>query len=167
MPNTESLLIKVKESFDSAKWQFREIPEKKVIESEFEAHHAKIPLHVQAFEELGAVSVVSRLSFTVDPAAQASIHDALMRTNIALTIGNFEANPENGEVYFRITNVFSDGQRDVEIITSLVRTAIVEMDRITPYLAEIMRDPNQSISNLLARKDLLPEIKPDFDSGAK
>jgi len=167
VPNTESLLIKVKESFDSAKWQFREIPEKKVIESEFEAHHAKIPLHVQAFEELGAVSVVSRLSFTVDPAAQASIHDALMRTNIALTIGNFEANPENGEVYFRITNVFSDGQRDVEIITSLVRTAIVEMDRITPYLAEIMRDPNQSISNLLARKDLLPEIKSDFDSEAK
>ncbi len=167
MPNTESLLIKVKESFDSAKWQFREVPEKKVIESEFEAHHAKIPLHVQAFEELGAVSVVSRLSFTVDPAAQASIHDALMRTNIALTIGNFEANPENGEVYFRITNVFSDGQRDVEIITSLVRTAIVEMDRITPYLAEIMRDPNQSISNLLARKDLLPEIKSDFDSEAK
>ncbi|HIG83259.1 MAG TPA: hypothetical protein EYG40_03655 [Verrucomicrobia bacterium] len=167
MPNTKSLLIKVKESFDSAKWQFREVPEKKVIESEFEAHHAKIPLHVQAFEELGAVSVVSRLSFTVDPAAQASIHDALMRTNIALTIGNFEANPENGEVYFRITNVFSDGQRDVEIITSLVRTAIVEMDRITPYLAEIMRDPNQSISNLLARKDLLPEIKSDFDSEAK
>jgi hypothetical protein len=167
VPNTESLLIKVKESFDSAKWQFREVPEKKVIESEFEAHHAKIPLHVQAFEELGAVSVVSRLSFTVDPAAQASIHDALMRTNIALTIGNFEANPENGEVYFRITNVFSDGQRDVEIITSLVRTAIVEMDRITPYLAEIMRDPNQSISNLLARKDLLPEIKSDFDSEAK
>jgi len=167
VPNTKSLLIKVKESFDSAKWQFREVPEKKVIESEFEAHHAKIPLHVQAFEELGAVSVVSRLSFTVDPAAQASIHDALMRTNIALTIGNFEANPENGEVYFRITNVFSDGQRDVEIITSLVRTAIVEMDRITPYLAEIMRDPNQSISNLLARKDLLPEIKSDFDSEAK
>ena len=167
MPNTESLLIKVKESFDSAKWQFREVPEKKVIESEFEAHHAKIPLHVQAFEELGAISVVSRLSFTVNSAAQASIHDALMRTNIALTIGNFEANPENGEVYFRITNVFSDEPRDVEIITSLVRTAIVEMDRITPYLAEIMRDPNQSISNLLARKDLLPEIKSDFDSGAK
>ena len=167
MQNTGSLLIKVKESFDSAKWQFREVPEKKVIESEFEAHHAKVPLHVQAFEELGAVSVVSRLSFTVDPAAQASIHDALMRTNIALTIGNFEANPENGEVYFRITNVFSDGQRDVEIITSLVRTAIVEMDRITPYLAEIMRDPNQSISNLLARKDLLPEIKSDFNSEIK
>ncbi|MEC7357947.1 MAG: YbjN domain-containing protein [Verrucomicrobiota bacterium] len=167
MQNTGSLLIKVKESFDSAKWQFREVPEKKVIESEFEAHHGKVPLHVQAFEELGAISVVSRLSFTVNSAAQASIHDALMRTNITLNIGNFETNPENGEVYFRITNVFSDGQCDAGVITSLVRTAIVEMDRITPYLAEIMRDPNQSISHLLARKDLLPEIKSDFDSEIK
>ena len=167
MQNTESLLTKVKESFDSAKWQFREVTEKKVIESEFEAHHAKVPLHVQAFEELGAISVVSRLSFTVNPSVQASVHDALMRTNITLSIGNFEADPDNGEVYFRITNVFSDGQPDVEIITSLVRTAIVEMDRITPYLAEIIRDPNQSISNLLARDDLLPEIKSDFDSGTK
>jgi len=41
------------------------------------------------------------------------------------------------------------------------------MDRITPYLAEIMRNPNQSISDLLARKDLLPEIKSDFDSEKK
>ena len=167
MQNTGSLLIKVKESFDSAKWQFREVPEKKVIESEFEAHHAKVPLHVQAFEELGAISVVSRLSFTVNSAAQASIHDALMRTNITLNIGNFETNPENGEVYFRITNVFSDGQCDAGVITSLVRTAIVEMDRITPYLAEIIRDPNQSISHLLARKVLLPEIKSDFNSEIK
>ena len=167
MQNTEPLLIKVKESFDSAKWQFREVPGKKVIESEFEAHHAKVPLHVQVFEELETISVISKLSFKVDSATQAPIHDALMRTNITLSIGNFEANPENGEVYFRITNVFSDGQRDVEVITSLVRTAIVEMDRITPYLAEIMRNPNQSISDLLARKDLLPEIKSDFDSEKK
>ena len=164
MQNTESLLIKVKESFDSAKWQFREVPEKKVIESEFEAHHAKIPLHVQAFDELGAISVVSRLSFNVNPAIQAPINEALMRTNITLNIGNFETNPENGEVFFRITNVFSNGQCDTEVIGSLVRTAIVEMDRITPYLAEIMRNPNQSISNLLDRKDLLPEIKSDIDS---
>ena len=33
------------------------------------------------------------------------------------------------------------------------------MDRITPFLAEINKNPNQPIAELLNRKDLLPEIE--------
>ena len=76
-----------------------------------------------------------------------------------LNLGNFEANPVNGEVYFRISNVFADYSFKQEMITSLVRVAIVEMDRITPYMAEINNNPNQPIAQLLERKDLLPEIE--------
>ena len=155
----QDLYIKIKEAFNSASWEFREIPDKRVIEAEFEAHHAKVPLHAQSFEELMAISVVSRLSFSILPKSMRSALDALMRTNITLNLGNFEANPVNGEVYFRITNVFPDYNFNPEIVTSLVRVAIVEMDRVTPFLSELNKNPNQPIAQLLERKDLLPEFE--------
>ena len=155
----QDLYIKIKEAFNSASWEFREIPDKKVIEAEFEAHHAKVPLHAQSFEELMAISVVSSLSFSILPKSMRSALDALMRTNITLNLGNFEANPVSGEVYFRITNVFPDYNFNPDIVTSLVRVAIVEMDRITPILSELNKNPNQPIAQLLERKDLLPEFE--------
>jgi len=154
-----NLYKKIKEAFELAKWEYREIEDKNVIEAEFEAHHTKIPLHAQSFEELMAISVVSRLSFPIVPKSMSAAIDALMRTNITLNLGNFEANPVNGEVYFRISNVFADHDFKNEIITSFVRVAIVEMDRITPFLSEINKNPNQPIAELLNRKDLLPEIE--------
>tara|TARA_B100000459_G_C8546787_1_gene187534 strand:+ start:318 stop:818 length:501 start_codon:yes stop_codon:yes gene_type:complete len=157
----QDLYIKIKEAFNSVNWEFREIESKKVLEAEFEAHHTKVPLHAQAFEELMAISIVSRLSFSILPKSMRSALDALMRTNITLNIGNFEANPVNGDVYFRITNVFPDHDFSPDIITSLVRVAIVEMDRVTPFLAEINKNPNQPIAQLLERKDLLPEFEND------
>jgi len=157
----QDLYIKIKEAFNSVNWEFREIESKKVLEAEFEAHHTKVPLHAQAFEELMAISIVSRLSFSILPKSRRSALDALMRTNITLNIGNFEANPVNGDVYFRITNVFPDHDFSPDIITSLVRVAIVEMDRVTPFLAEINKNPNQPIAQLLERKDLLPELEND------
>ena len=157
----QDLYIKIKEAFNSVNWEFREIEDKKVLEAEFEAHHTKVPLHAQAFEELMAISIVSRLSFSILPKSMRSALDALMRTNITLNIGNFEANPVNGDVYFRITNVFPDHDFSPDIITSLVRVAIVEMDRVTPFLAEINKNPNQPIAQLLERKDLLPEFEND------
>ena len=155
----QDLYAKIKEAFNSANWEFREIEDKKVIEAEFEAHHAKVPLHAQSFEELMAISVVSRLSFSILPKSMRSALDALMRTNITLNLGNFEANTVNGEVYFRITNVFPDYNFNPEIVTSLVRVAIVEMDRVTPFLSELNKNPNQPIAQLLERKDLLPEFE--------
>ena len=155
----QDLYAKIKEAFNSANWEFREIEDKKVIEAEFEAHHAKVPLHAQSFEELMAISVVSRLSFCILPKSMRSALDALMRTNITLNLGNFKANPVNGEVYFRITNVFPDYNFNPEIVTSLVRVAIVEMDRVTPFLSELNKNPNQPIAQLLERKDLLPEFE--------
>ena len=93
-----NLYTKIKEAFGLAKWEYREIEDKNVIEAEFEAHHTKIPLHAQSFEELMAISVVSRLSFPIVPKSMSAAIDALMRTNITLNLGNFEANPVNGEV---------------------------------------------------------------------
>jgi len=152
------LIEQTADAFRSAGWQFRPVEGQPVIECEFEAHHAKVPLHVQAFDELGALSVVGRLSFDVEPAALAAACEALMRTNLALSIGNFEMNPDSGEVFFRATNVFPGGAGEPSIIASLVRSAVVEIDRITPFLGELNRQPQQSVPALLAREDLLPQV---------
>ena len=135
-----------------------------MIECEFEAYHAKVPMHVQTFEELSTASIMAQLSFRIQPASRLPVWDALMRTNLTLNVGNFEANIETGEVFFRISNVFSEGIINSGIITSLVRTAIVEMDRMTPFLAELNRQPQQPIDALLAREDLLPPVSDESTS---
>ena len=163
MSDQPNLHTKIKEAFELENWEFREIEDKNVIEAQFEAHHTKVPLHAQSFEELMAISVISRLSFPIAQKSMSAAIDTLMRTNGMLNLGNFEANPVNGEVYFRISNVFADYSFRKEMITSLVRVAIVEMDRITPYMAEINNNPNQPIAQLLERKDLLPEIESKSD----
>ena len=157
-PICPPLIEQVEAAFQSAGWQFRRVGDQQVVESEFEAHHAKVPLHVQAFDEPGILSVVARLSFAISPASRTRSFEAMMRTNLTLTIGNFESEPDSGEVFFRATNVFPEGKASPSVIASLVRTAVVEMDRITPFLAELERDPGQDVTALLAREDLLPQI---------
>jgi len=88
-----------------------------------------------------------------------------MRVNQELTVGNFEMDWDRGMVYFRATNVFADpAHAGEELLASLVRAAVVEMDRITPYLAVIARSDaaeidSLDVSVLLARKDLLPDVE--------
>ena len=154
----QTLISQIEATFDSTGWQYRKVEQQPVIECEFEAYNAKVAMHIQAFEELSTASIMAQLSFRIPPASRIPVWDALMRTNLTLNVGNFEANIETGEVFFRISNVFAEGCVDDGIITSLVRTAIVEMDRITPFLAELNRLPQQPIDTLLAREDLLPPV---------
>ena len=154
----QTLISQIEATFDSTGWQYRKVEQQPVIECEFEAYNAKVAMHIQAFEELSTASIMAQLSFRIPPASRLPVWDALMRTNLTLNVGNFEANIETGEVFFRISNVFAEGCVDDGIITSLVRTAIVEMDRITPFLAELNRQPQQPVDTLLAREDLLPPV---------
>ena len=154
----QTLIRQIEATFDSTGWQYRKVEQQPVIECEFEAYNAKVAMHIQAFEELSTASIMAQLSFRIPPASRLPVWDALMRTNLTLNVGNFEANIETGEVFFRISNVFAEGCVDDGIITSLVRTAIVEMDRITPFLAELNRQPQQPVDTLLAREDLLPPV---------
>ena len=160
----KTLISQIEAAFDTTGWQYRKVDQQPVIECEFEAYHAKVPMHVQAFEELSTASIMAQLSFRIQPVSRLPVWDALMRTNLTLNVGNFEANIETGEVFFRISNVFSEGIINSGIITSLVRTAIVEMDRMTPFLAELNRQPQQPIDALLAREDLLPPVSDESTS---
>ncbi len=148
-------------AFKAAGWAYRRIEGMEVIEADFEAHHAKVPLHVQSFGESSILSVVASASFPVPRSHFTAAAELLMRTNKELNLGNFECDWDSGQVMFRVTNVFPPNRHDEKIIASLVHTAIAEMDRITPFLAEVCRTPKGElmllrVSELMKREDLLP-----------
>jgi hypothetical protein len=150
-------------AFKSMGWQYRAVPDVEVVECWFEAHHAKVLLHAQTHAEANLVSVVSNASITVPKTHLKAVAELLMRSNKELNLGNLEVDWETGQVMFRVANLFSPHRHDERIIASMVHTAVAEMDRLAPFLAEVCRLGTGElllldIPELLAREDLLPTI---------
>ena len=156
------LFAQVIDAFSQAGWECRRVEGREVVEADFEAHHAKVSLHVQAFPEVGGIAVVSECGIRVSEAQRAAAAELLMRTNKELTLGNFEMDWDSGTVFFRISNVFGDGGVDASILASLVRTNVVETDRITPFLGELVSAGKKGewidVAHLMSREDLLPQL---------
>jgi hypothetical protein len=99
-------------TFKEMGWHYREVPEQEVIESDFEAHHTKIPLHMQIFGETHIASVVALSSLQVPSTHRLAVSELIMRTNKELNLGNFELEWDSGQVMFRISNVFPPNRHD-------------------------------------------------------
>ena len=159
------LFLTVKSAFDEEGWGYTEVPDQEVIQAGFEAHHTRVNLHVQAFPELPAVSVVSESAQTTDsPAKRERLAELVMRVNQTLTVGNFEMDWDAGRLIFRATNLFLQSEGDREIVRGLVHNAIGEMDRIAPFEVLIHQAEGAELASLdlvglLSREDLLPEIE--------
>jgi hypothetical protein len=157
----------VLKTFRRRGWHFREIAEREVIEADFEAHHTKVSLHVQSFGEARMAVVVSQSSFPFPPTHRSKVAELLMRANQQMTLGNLEMDWEGGAVFFRVTNIFAPDRYEEKILAAMVHAAVAEMDRLTPFLAELCRaEPSAlaflNVPALLAREDLLPP-EPDHD----
>lgn len=167
-PSTSSRLFAVvEETFARMKWAGRRVPGREVLEADFDAHHTRLRVHVQAFAEVDAVCVGTTLGHRIPDSRTGLVSEMLMRTNLALTIGAFELDYDAGQVIFRATNIFADGGADPQIIASLVHSAIAECDRLTPFLTLILRMEPGELSRLnlnlfLQREDLLPPV-PEAD----
>ncbi len=150
-------------TFKAQGWTYRPVPGLEVLEADFEAHHTKVPLHVQMHGDAGIASVVSRSTLQVPNTHRLQASELLMRTNKELNIGNFELDWDTGVVMFRVTNIFAAGPYDERVIASLVHTSIGEMDRLTPFLGELCKTPKGEllflkVSDLMKREDLLPPV---------
>ncbi|TDU69267.1 hypothetical protein EI77_02915 [Prosthecobacter fusiformis] len=150
-------------TFKSQGWHYREVPGMEVIESDFEAHHTKVPLHVQVYGTAHIASVVATASMKVPPSHRLQVAELLMRTNKELNLGNFELDWDSGEVMFRISNIFPPHRYDERILASLVHSTIAEMDRVTPFLGEICNTPKGEllllrVRDLMKREELLPPV---------
>ena len=160
-----ALFQDVLEAFSVQGWAYREVEGREVVESAFEAHHGKVSLHVQAYSPAGLVSVVAQCSVLVPPSHRAVAAQLLMRANESLNLGALELLWDRGEVVFRVGNLFAAPRGDAKVIAALVHAAIAEIDRITPCVAEVCRQPAHSlgpreIAALLAREDWLPTAAP-------
>jgi len=148
-------------TFKAQGWHYREVSGMEVIEADFEAHHTKVPLHVQIYGEAHIASVVATASFQVPSSHRLQTAELLMRTNKELNLGNFELDWDVGSVMFRISNIFPPHRYDERILASLVHTTIAEVDRLTPFLGEVCQTPKGellllSVRDLMKREDLLP-----------
>lgn len=136
-------------AFGGAGWACAEVPGREVVHAGFEAHHGRVELHVQVFEPLGAVSVVSESAFhDADPARRDRLAELAMRVNETLTVGNFELVWDSGRLVFRATNLFSSPEGDARLVQGMVQTAVVEMDRIAPLAAAIHRASGPELAAL-------------------
>ena len=160
-PETSDPTAPLRAVFADNGWQFREVPDRAVLEADFEAHQSKVSLHVQVFPELGAVSVVSRCGTPAVPTRRGIAAELLMRANLELTLGGFEMDPDSGASFFRAGNLFPGGRIDPDILTGLVQAAVVEADRMTAMLGILTAVPDAelpgfSLPALLRREDLFP-----------
>lgn len=156
-----ALHASVLNAFKKQGWAYRKVEGQEVIESDFEAHHTKVSLHVQCFGESGIMSVVAGVSFPVPRMHFLAVTELLMRVNKDLTVGNFELEWDSGQVLFRVTNVFPPNRADERIVSGLVHAAVAEVDRVTPFLGEVCKTPKGEllllrIPELLRREELLP-----------
>ncbi len=156
-----ALHVAVLNAFKSKGWAYREVTGMEVVEASFEAYHTKVPLHVQSFGEIQILAVVANSSLKVPDTHRVRAAELIMRVNKELNIGAFEMDWDAGIVMFRQANVFPKHRHDEELITNLVHNAVVEMDRMTPYLGELCRTtramlPLLDLPQLLKREDLLP-----------
>jgi hypothetical protein len=156
------LFQQTREAFARAGWLYRPVEGREVLEADFEAHHAKVSLHVQAFPEIGVVSIVSTSSVMVTPPRRMAVSELLMRVNKELTVGNVEMDWDTGAVMFRVSNVFGKSGMEPELLAGLVRMVVAETDRLTPLLGEIERTTEAALRglnmiHLMRREDLLPD----------
>ncbi|MCB1076620.1 MAG: hypothetical protein KDM63_07850 [Verrucomicrobiae bacterium] len=162
-PETSPLFAAVRAVFDAEGWAYHAVPGRAVIQAGFEAHHTRVELHVQAFPELNAVSVVSESPLALpDPARRERLAELLLRTDQTLTVGAFEMDWDAGRALFRATNLFPSGAApDPQIVRGLVHTTILEMDRIAPLIVLISQAEGAALlgidlPGLMSRLDLLP-----------
>ncbi len=162
---TSPLYSSIKAAFEKAGWAYAEVEEREVVRAGFEAHHTRVDLHVQAFERLSTVSVVSESpNSTEDPAKRERLAELAMRVNQTLTVGNFELDWEIGRLMFRLSNIFPSPEGDISIIQSLIHNTVGEMDRIAPLESMIFQSDGPALAglnlkSLMNRDDLLPPVE--------
>ena len=154
----------IQKAFDANSWAFEVVPGREVIQTSFDAHHTRIPIHVQSFEPIGCVHVVSTSSHVFEPYQRLKLSELLMRSSQIMTFGNFEFSWDQGTVLFRATNVFDMEQPfPNKVLQALVHAAIVEMDRMTPQLAEIAKASAEEmdqidVGHLMLCEDWIPPV---------
>jgi hypothetical protein len=162
-----ALIRAMEKAFRLRGWQWESVAGALVVQTVFEAHHTRVPVHVQGFPEIHGIQAVGYAGHEVPAARSGVVAELLMRVNQQLAVGNFELDYDLGRVLFRAANVFaSDDAADPTLIGGLVHACIVELDRMAPLLTEILSMSVDELSRLnlrlfVLREDHLPPVQGD------
>ncbi len=164
MTPTSPLYDSVVDLFQREGWQFAPVEGREIIRCGFEAQHTRVNIHLQVFAPMQALSVVSESDWkSADQKKRVKLAELAMRVNRELTVGNFEMDWEQGQLVFRVTNLFPEGNVSLSIIKGMVHTVISEMDRIAAIESQIHQAEGTDLLRLnlpilLSREDLLPPV---------
>lgn len=159
-----TLFDTLKKTFDEQGWVYSNVDGREVILAGFEAQHLKVQIHVQVFAEIGALSVVSESNkISYSPALRERLAELILRTNQMLTVGNFEMFWDEGRVVFRVSNLFSKGVGNTEIIAGMVHATINEVDRLEPML-NILFDAEKCTNGELAALSIPLLMETDLEN---
>lgn len=158
-----TLFVSLTRALRQQGWEYQRVEGQEVVRLDFQARSGTIPIIAQTFPPIGALGVTSEPAWTAPrPPPIGKLSELLMRTNLQLTIGNFEIDWDDARMYFRISNVFSENTNpSPTIVAGLVHTAVTEADRMNFLLRELARCPDDDlarfdIGRLLRREDLFP-----------
>jgi len=156
-------ILSVNDVYGEHGWHGELIDGADVIRSVFEAHHTQVEVISQAYVPLNALCVTSECQAQVPESHFAVAMELFMRANKQLNLGNLEYDLDRQRVVFRISNVFEREAYDKDIVSSMVHTAIAEVDRFMPYIMTVVQTaesllPDLSVERLLMREDFLPPV---------
>ena len=78
--------------------------------------------------------------FPVDtpPDRHAAVADAVARANRGLAVGNFEFDPEDGELLFKTALPLGDDPPNADVVRALLHANIDTLDRFFPDFAALL-----------------------------
>lgn len=156
-------ILSVQETFGEHGWHANLVEGADVIQTVFEAHHTQVEVIAQAYVPLNALAVTSECPVEIPPSHFSTALELFMRANKLLNLGNLEYDLDRKRLVFRISNVFDREVFDKDIVSSMVHTAIAEVDRFLPYLMTMIQTREElladlSVERLLMREDFIPPV---------
>ena len=156
-------ILSVQDVYGEHGWHGELIEGADVIQSVFDAHHTQVEIVSQAYVPLNALCVTAESPFQFPETHFSAVMELFMRANKLLNLGNLEYDLDRQRVVFRISNVFEKEAYDKDIVSSMVHTAIAEVDRFTPYIATVAQTSvdlleDLSVERLLMREDFIPPV---------
>ncbi|WP_018968787.1 YbjN domain-containing protein [Rubritalea marina] len=153
-------------AFNEQGWAHEIIEGQEVLSTAFEAHHTRVQLFAQVFNQLNSLTIVGETAMPIDELRQPLLLELLHRANKQMNLGGLEYDLDRQRLVFRITNIFEREKFDKDIVSTMVHCTIAEVDRITPFCTIVQQTAEDllddlSIERLLMRQDLLPPVPGD------
>lgn len=124
----------VKNFFDRQEWQYSQISDKNILFLGISGENGKFQCVADLVEDEKQFMFFSILGSNVPSEKRVIVDTLLNELNYEIFLGNFEMNPENGEVRFKTTISYKNLSINESFIEELISTNIATMDSCLPKI---------------------------------